>query len=250
MTLPVQNNRVTLPSSPGAPAEAIVVQLELLMARDMDAQIRSLTERVRFMGKVRREYLKNISHINTFLAKNSNTSRKDQKRYIEASMGEMSKLLSNFVSFDANHPAHKLEPKPLVLSDNGDKQQAVQSEDDASTFGDWQSFFAEGAAITDPKEAVEHADKISDDDGELPFYFGHTNNTFSDGSPKIAVFVDGIEKFVEIIRNKMSEVQEMAETLSADLNRLTEQRKSALEGAHRILMQIDQTKSHALKGGA
>lgn len=232
------------------PAEATLVQIELLLARDLDVQIREMGDRIRFMGTIRREYLKNIGEITSFLAKNSNTSREDSKRYIEASMAELADLFDNFMTYDPDSKSGKLEPKPLTLGDNGDKQTAVDVDGEGSSFASWGDFFAEGALITDPEKARQHAEKLSDDDGELPFYFGHTNNTFSDGSPKIAVFVEPLEKFVEVMRGKMSEVGQESETLAVELNRLTEQRKAALEAAYRMLSQIDQTKAHALKGGA
>lgn len=241
----IQTNTV-MPSSSATSASAIMVQAEIMLARDFDQQIRSLADRIQFLGKVRREYLKNIGEVTTFLAKNSNTSRKDGKRYIEASFSEMENLSANFVSYDLNRDDLKLVPKSMDLNDNGDKQKAVTSEDSRSSFADWQAFFAEGAALKDPQKAKTHAEKISDDNGELPFYFGHTNNTFENGEPKIAVFVEGLEKFVELMRNKMSEAQEKSEQLSVNLDRLMQQRKSALEGAHQILAKIEQTKNQAL----
>ena len=227
-------------------AEAIMVQAEILMAKDFDEQIQHLGDRLNFLGDIRRRYLQHIGEITTFMAKNSNTSRKDGKHYIEASFAEMSRLSANIVSYDPNHPEMKLEAQGLMLDENGDKQTAVQNENSRSSFDDWQAFFAEGASLGDSEKAKEHADRISDDNGDLPFYFGHANNTFENGKPKIAVFTDGLEKFLEVMRHKLSTVQERAEKISIDLNRLVEQRKSALEGAHKMLNTFDQVKGQAL----
>lgn len=244
--VPAISHNSVMPTNSATSASAIMVQAEILLARDFDQQIRSVANRIQFLGKVRRAYLKHIGDVSTFLAKNSNTSRKDSKHYIEAGFAEMAELSSHFVSYDLNNKNLELVPESLSLNDNGDKQKAVATEDSRSSFAEWQDFFAQGAALQDPDEAQKHAEKLNDDNGELPFYFGHTNNKFENGMPKMAVFVEGLEKFVELMRHKMTEAQEMAESLSVDLDRLMQQRKSALEAAHQMLGKIEQSKNHAL----
>lgn len=231
-------------------AEALMLQVQMMIAEQFDQQMRDIASQIKFLNKIKKQYREHINTIQRFMAQNPNTSRKDGKKYYEASAAEMAELMGALVVLDYNMETQEIKTQGMTLNDDGKTHSAdeagVAIENGHSSTTDWQEYFAEGAKITDKIKAREYAGKIYGDEGDLPFYYGHTNNLDEDGFPKFAVFADSLDKMLEQIKNKMSDMDEKAEELSVRLTQLTAQRKAALDGANQLIRKMEQMKTNTI----
>jgi len=226
----------------------LMLQIQILLTKDFDEQAQEIAERIKFLGRIKKAYRENINTIQRFLAKNTITSRKDGKNYIASSFSEMRELMGALITYDPlQKEGRDLKSQGLLFNDNGDKQSAVQTKNDKSSTTDWANYFKTGASIVDPKEAKGYADKTSNDDGYLPFYFADKKNTFENGFPKFSVFTNAIEKNLDQIKNELSNIEDQSEQLANSLNQLVTQRKTAFDGARELLRKMEAVKDHTIK---
>jgi len=233
-------------------AETLMLEIQLLMAKDFDEQLRHVAEKIKFLNNIKKTYRTNINNVQRFMAQNPNTSRNDGKKYYEASFKQMRDLFGSFEKQEYDlEDKQLLDTTPMMIEDRGNKH-TVDDEDyfsiqnDKSSTNDWKTYFGNGSTITDPKEAQEIASKVSDDDGNLFFYYGHTNNIDEKGMPTFSVFADQLDLMLEQIKNYMSDVEEESEELGVTLNQLISQRKSALEGANQLIRKLEEVKSNTV----
>lgn len=225
----------------------LMFQLQVLLTKDFDQQAQEIAKRIKFLNRIKKAYRENINTIQRFLAKNTVTSHKDGKGYIEASFSEMQELMGALVAYDPlQKEEQELKFQGLLFNDNGDKQSAVQTKNDKSSTTDWATYFKTGAALNDPKQARDYANKVSDDKGYLPFYFPDKKNTFKNGFPKFAAFTASIEKNLEQIKNELSNIEEQTEQLANSLNQLVTQRKNAFDSTRDLLRKMETVKDYAI----
>jgi len=233
-------------------AETLMLEIQLLIAADFDDQLRHVAEKIKFLNSIKKTYRSNINNIQRFMAQNPNSSRKDGKKYYEASFEQMRDLFGSFEKQNYSlENKEMLESTPMMIEDRGDKHKVddeglVTIKNDKSSTADWKEYFNKGAGIKDPVEAREFAANVSDDDGNLFFYHGHTNNTDDEGMPKFSVFAEQLDLMMEQIKNYMSDVEEESEELSVTLNQLTSQRKAALDGANQLIRKLEEVKSNTV----
>lgn len=225
----------------------LMLQIQILLTKDFDQQAQEIADRIKFLNRIKKAYRQNINTVQRFLAKNTVTSRKDGKNYTASSFSEMQELMNALVTYDPlQKEEHDLKFQGLLFNDNGDKQSAVQTKNDKSSATDWANYFETGAALDDPKQAHEYANKVSDDEGYLPFYFANKQNTFENGFPKFSVFTNAIEKNLEQIKNELSNIEDQTEQLANSLNQLVTQRKNAFDGARELLRKTEAIKDYAI----
>lgn len=233
-------------------AETLMLEVQLLLAEDFDEQMRDIAEKIKFLSQVKKGYRENINNIQRFMTQNPNTSRKDGKKYYEASPEQMKQIMGSLEkqNYDLANKT-MLPPTPMMIADRGQKHSVdddgyVTIKNDKSSTADWSNFFGEVSDETDPEEAREFASKVSDDDGNLFFYYGHTNNMDENGMPKLSVFSDQLDLMLEQIKNYMTDVEEKSEQLSVSLNQLTSQRKAALDGANQLIRKLEEVKTNTI----
>lgn len=240
----------------GMKAESLMLQMQMLVAKDFDEQMRSVGDQIQFLSKIKQSYRDHIGNIQNFMAQNPNSSRNDGKKFIAANFSQMAELTGNLVSYDYDLEKKTSAPAPMTLNDTGqhdtlseavpDDKVAVPKKDGKFKTTDLHAYFAQGATLTDKDAACDYAKKVGDDDGNLPFYFGHTGNTDKNGMPIFCAFTDALDKMAEEIKNKLSLVEDDAEHLSTSLNQLSAQRKEALEKAGELANKMDQVRSNTI----
>lgn len=238
-------------------AESMMLEAQLLVAKDFDEQMRHAGERIRFLGNVKKTYRDKIANIQNFLAQNQNLSRKDGKKYIDASFLQAADLYSNMTYLEYDLVKMTTTETGLKLNDNGDNHSLDQPFTQSSKalvplnrgkidVKDLMKAFTEGTKINNQKEAVAFAKKFGSDNTDLPFYFGHVNNTDENGFPQFAVFVEPLSNMIEQLKNKLTDVEEDSEKLSVTLNQISTQRKAALDGLNQLVGKMEQIRQHAL----
>lgn len=220
--------------------EGLMFEIQILLTKEFNEQMSDLARKLKFLNDIKESYRKNLNGIQQFMAQNPNMSRKDGKAYYEVGFAEVAGLAENLVHYDYRLEDQAVTEVFLNVNDDGGKHQLdeeglVTVKNGASSIKDWAEFFKTGAQIKDAGEAQEFADKMGDDDGELFFYYGHTNNTDENGFPKFAVFADALDRMMEQVKNSLTDVEEKTEELSVSLNQLAQQRRSALENASLLL---------------
>lgn len=229
-------------------AETMMLQVQMMVTKDFDEQIRTIGRQIKFLGDIKKAYSERIQNIQNFLIQNPNTSREDGERYVEASSQQGEYLFGSMIEVEYDLSTLTANELPLQISDSGanhkldDEGYVAQGAGDISASG-VANFFSECSKISDPATACEFAKKAGDDNTSLPFYFGHTNNTFEDGSPKFAVLVESIEMIVEQMKGKLSDVEQESEELSTNLSQLSAQRKAGLDGAYQLIRKTEEMKS-------
>lgn len=229
-------------------AETMMLQVQMMVTKDFDEQIRTIGKQIKFLGNIKQAYRDRIQNIQNFLIQNPNTSREDGKRYVEASAEQGAELFGSMVEVNYDLVSMTTQEVPLQISDSGANHKLDDEGLVAKGTGEIGAdgiakFFSDCGQIDDPKQACDFAKKAGDDNTSLPFYFGHTNNTFEDGSPKFAVLVESIEMIVEQMKGKLSDVEQESEELSTNLNQLSAQRKAGLDGAYQLIRKAEEMKS-------
>ena len=235
-------------------AQAMMLEVQSMITKQFDDQMRDAAEKLEFLQNLTKKYRENINKVYEFQTQNQNTSRKDGKVYYEAGFAEMAELFGAITTYDYNLETKEFTEKPLEFNDSGDKHTVDDEGDVSVTDGktstqEWAAHFHRGAQIKDKEEAKEFADQLNGDDGELPFYFGYTNNSDEDGMPKFAFFSDQIDKMLEQMENALSDVEMEADGISLGLNDLSAQRKAALEGLQELVRKIASSHVYALEKG-
>lgn len=232
-------------------AESLMLEVELLVAKDFDEQMRTIGEQIKFLSDIKKKYRENINHLHNFLTQNTNSSRKDGQRYIEASAKQMEKFMDALVVYDYNLENQTCDENSLLIHSNGDNQSLDEKNWTSNENGriktqDLKNYFAKGSQFQNPGEARKHAQTLGDDNNHLPFYYGHTNNQYENGFPKFSVFVDDVEKFMDQLKNKLTNVEEDTEKLSVSLNQISAQRKMAIDGIYQLIQKMDQIRNNTI----
>lgn len=194
-------------------AEALMVQVQLLMTKEFDNQLQDISKKIKFLNDVKKQYRENINVLQKLTAQNPITE-KNGKRWVHASFKQMNDVSNALVEYDYNLESMETKEKPM---------------------NDWGDFF----------QHPELASKIQDKNSDRPYYWKYSERN-EDGSPKLSVLVDALDKMLEQIRNRMSDVEEEAEQLSVKLNQLTSQRKSMLEGASQIIRKLEEVTTNTV----
>lgn len=204
-------------------AEALMVQVQLLMTKEFDNQLQDISQKIKFLNDVKKQYRENINVLQKLTAQNPVTE-KNGKRWVHASFEQMNDVANALVEYEYNLENKETKEKPLT---------------------DWGDFFSKDAATKNPIQQAELACKIQDKNSDRSYYwkYGERNE---DGSPKLSVLVDALDKMLEQIRNCMSDVEEDAEQLSVQMNQLTSQRKSMLEGASQIIRKLEEVTTNTV----
>ncbi len=217
--------------------EAVMLQVQMLMTEDFGKQLSRIADKIELLSHVKKAYRENINKIHGFMAQGANTSRGDGRIYYESSAQQMSDIFSSCVKY--NYDLEGLEFDPLTQKD----YMTFAENEDYTDAGQMKEFFdkcADQVSNGEIADAIETAKDAGDDDGNLPYYFGHTNNKFEDGSPKFALFSASLDLIVEKINNFMSDIEEETEHLSIQLNQLTSQRQTALQGANDLIRKMEE----------
>jgi len=218
-------------------AQALMLSVQAMMTKEFDNQLNDMSEKLEFLSDVKEKYREKINKVYEFMSQSSNTSRNDGKIYYEASFSEMHELLNSLTVYEYDVDKFIINEKPLSFSDDGE----------TATTTELRQYFHEGSKIHDSHEAKDYARQLDDDDGTLPFYFGHTNNEDKKGLPKVAFYQESIEKMLEQIENAMTDVEEVAEKLSLRMGEVSAQRKSSLEGYRELLRKIESVNSYIVQ---
>lgn len=243
----------------GAPplnAEALMLNVQLMVAKDYDEQMRRVGEQLRFLTGVKKSYRENVAELQNFLTANPSSSRKDGKKYVEASFVQMARLCGALTASEYDLESMTRVEKGLSITAGHDRHDLDEPDANGVTWapldggkmdaGDLADYFAHGAGIGDPRQAANFAKRAGDDGNGLFFYFGHRNGSNENGAPQFSVFTDQIERLAEQLKNKLSAVEEDAERLGAKLSELSSQRKAALEGANQLISKMEQIRSNAI----
>lgn len=231
-------------------AASLAVQVQMLVAEEFTEQLQDIGQKIEFLNDIKKSHRKNINTLRNFMSGSPNSSRNDGKRYFEASMAQMATLTGAMVSYDYNLEKQTSWETPITFADTGNTHQADDefvtiSSNDTSTAEDWNQYFTAGAAL-EGEEAIAHAQKLGNDDQSLPFYYGHMNNQYEDGSAKFAVYEDSLERVVEQINNTMSDVESESEELGTQLNALVSQRKASIDSVREFIQEMDEAKKNAI----
>jgi hypothetical protein len=242
--------------APSIKAETLMLQVQILVARDFDEQMRHIGEQIRFLSDIKSAYRGNLEKLQNFMAQSPDGSRKDGRKYIPATFAQMANLFGCFKTYDYDLEAQTVTSGSLSLRDNGDKHDLdkkdengkaeVPNTDGKSLADDFQAYFAKGMSIKDPAAARDFAKKAGSDNSTLPFYYGHTENTDESGNPLFAVYVDQLDRLAEEIKSRLSAVEEDTERLSVGLNQISAQRKAALDGANQLLQKMAEIRQNAI----
>lgn len=237
-------------------AETLMLEVQILVARDFDEQMRHIGDQIRFLSRIKASYRNNLEKLTNFTAQSPDSSRKDGRKYIPASFSQMTELFGCFETYDYDLEAQTVSIGSLQLNDNGDKHDLDAKDKNCKTWvpnsggksaaADFQTYFAAGAQISDPAEAREFAKKAGGDNTTLPFYYGHANNADENGNPLFAVYVDQLDRLKEEIQSHLSAVEEDTERLSVALNQISAQRKAALDGANQLLQKMAEIRQNAI----
>lgn len=244
----------------GLSPQALMVQMQMMVAKDFDEQMRSVAEKIKFLGEVKKAYRDNLNTIQEFLAKKTEKNQETGKPIIKCSPEEMTELLGAFEEFTYNLDdlSGGYTAVPLDIADSGDghdldgdpeKDVAAQIdiEDGRASSEDYAQVFKNLAAMGNTSEARQYSqDHVGTSGGDRMFYADKANYGFEDGTPRISVFVDGINAMVEVIKNKLTDVEAEAEQLSTSLNQLVSQRKAAIDGVNQAINQISEVKERAI----
>lgn len=236
-------------------AEYLMMQVQIYLAQDFSDQVMAAGKQISFLSDLKKEMRSHIGSVQEFMSKNSNSSRKDGKKYFEASAAELSRLYANFT-----RPEYELSSvesgelnanwKSLTFEDSGQKHSIDEEyspvQDGQMNVTEWCGFFRQVDELgkNDSASACTLAQKAGSDNTALPFYFGNTNNTCDDGTPKFAVYEESLQKMLDQLNTVMDDINHDAEQLSSKLNLLTAQRKAALDGAVQIRQKIDEIKTN------
>lgn len=243
----------------GAPpfkSETLMLTVQLLVAKDFDEQMRRVGDQMRFLSGIKKNYRDQIAKLQNFLTANPNGSRKDGKKYVEATFAQMAGLCGSLTRHDYDLETLTLSETGFPIPSGGDRHGLDDPDADdlvwapiangAMNARDLADYFAHGGAMTDTVEASDFAARAGDDGNGLFFYRGHGNATDEKGAPKFSVLVDQLERLTEGLKNRLSGTEEDAERLSARLAELSAQRKAALEGADQLVKKMEQIRSHAI----
>jgi hypothetical protein len=244
----------------GLSPQALMVQMQMLVAKDFDEQMRSVAEKIKFLGEVKKAYRDNLNTIQEFLAKKTEKNKETGKPIIKASPEEMAELMGVFEAFTYNLDdlSGGYTAVPLEIADSGDGHDLdgnVEKDIDAQidiengrvSSEDYVQVYKNLIALGDTSGARVYAqDHLGTSGGDRMFYSDKANYGFENGTPRISVFVDGMNAMVEVIKNKLTDVEAEAEQLSASLNQLVAQRKAAIDGVNQAIQQISEVKERAL----
>lgn len=234
-------------------AEALMVQVQILMAKEFDDQLQDISQKIKFLNDVKKQYRDNINVLQKLTAQNP-VSEKNGKQWVHASFEQMDGVCNALVEYEYNLENKETKEKPM---------------------NDWGKYFAEGAATKDVKKQNEIANKtwyeessvsnryragayygdatqnhdvvykLKDKNSDLPFYWKN-GEKYDDGSPKFSVMVGALDNMLEQINNFMSDIEEDTEQLSVQMNQLTSQRKSILEGASQIIRKLEEVATNTV----
>lgn len=252
----VTNNESPVLKAPSIKAETLMLQVQILVAKDFDEQMRHIGDQIHFLSDIKSSYRNNLDKLQNFMAQSPNGSRKDGRKYIPATFTQMAELFGCFKTYDYDLESQEVTENSLLLPNNGDRHDLdkkdgngkaeVENANEKSFAHDFQSYFIKGASIKDPVTARTFAKKAGSDNSTLPFYYGHTNNADEKGYPLFAVYVDQLDRLTEEIKSCLSAVEEDTERLSVSLNQISTQRKAALDGANQLLQKMAEIRQNAI----
>ncbi|MCP5463587.1 MAG: hypothetical protein H7A33_01020 [Deltaproteobacteria bacterium] len=221
-------------------AEFNMVMAQLSMAEDYDNQLQSVMDKIKLLSDVKSRYRENIRTLQNVMAMGENTSRDKGERYIELSAEQMSTVFNAMEEFEWDYETGDISSKSLDIYDTGSDHKLDESEeeegaaqievnDDRSKAKDWGDYFSSIAKEPDADKACEMAGKVGDDDGQLAFYYGHTNNKTEDGRPKFALYSDFLQPTLDHMNSLMSDVEQEVEALKVTMDDLIGKKRKALE---------------------
>lgn len=232
-------------------ASSLMLQVQMMVTKDFDEQMRTIGKQIKFLGNIKQGYRDKINTMQNFMIQNPNSSRKDGKRYIEASAEQLTEFFGAMTETKYDLDQLTSSEQPILISDSGanhklDDEGYAKNQNGHISTGDLASYFSQCSQIKDPEEACDFAKKVGDDNTSLPLYFGHTNNKFDDGRPKFSVLTESVDKMLEQVKGLLSDVEQKAEELGTELNQLSSQRKSALDGAYQLIRKSEEMKSNTI----
>ena len=151
--------------------ETLMLQVQLLVAKDFDVQMRDVAEKIKMLSDVKRAYRENINTIKQFMAQNQDTTtRKDKKAYYDASPQQMEKLFGSFKKYNYDIDNIQFDPTTdytsmSMLQDAGYKTTASIS-DFASEVAALEASGNHDAAKELAKEAQTGVER------NFPFFYG------------------------------------------------------------------------------
>lgn len=237
--------------------ETMMLEIQILTASDFNDQIKNIGKQIKFLNKIKKSYHEQIGAIKNFMTQNPNTSRNDGKVYYEASFEQMANLTKNFKTHQYNLQDLTSKEVSITYNDTGSNHQLDNGKNKSSkayitinngeaSWGQLHDYFVEGSLITENEKARNFARKLPDDNSQLPIYYGHANNNFDDGKPKFSMLSEQLDRIVDQLQNKLSDLETDTEELSTKLNNLSRQRKTALDNANLVLKKIADIKNKTL----
>lgn len=111
---------------------------------------------------------------------------------------------------------------------------------------DYQEYMEQAAALGNSKEAAQMIDKLGGEGSDRFFYGDKAGYTFADGTPRISVWVDGLEALKQKMENDMKKVDSQFEELTAKLDQLSGKRKAALDAMGDIMRKFDEARTNTV----
>ncbi|MBF0104366.1 MAG: hypothetical protein HQM16_03455 [Deltaproteobacteria bacterium] len=243
----------------GVNAEAMMLEVQTMLAKDFDKQLNFAADQIRFLNKVKKMYREKIKGMQAFMMQKVNKSRDDGQAFYDASAAQMAGLFGSTVKIDYDTETQTVRgEKGLPIKDNGDKhtlddvvdeetgKKYINYNGDSFSTDDLAHFFGDLAKITDPKEAYTFASNVCGDKGSLPFYLAKKEFSFENGEPKFAVYEEALNNMLDQVKNNMTDVEEEADELGTKLTQLVNQRKAAFDGLSQLIAKMDQIRSNSV----
>lgn len=229
-------------------AEFAMLRAQILLARDYDDQIKHVGEQIKLLNKVKKLYRENLNLINGTMAQK--IQEKDKKPIIKLTPAQAADVLESFRTYHYNleRPQDEIVSEPMMINDSGKGHEldGIDIQDGQVVATDYIETFEDLSNLDGSKEAKDLAKKMGGDKTERMFYIDKEKDWGKDGVPKVCFYVDAMEQYVEIINNKLKDVEADAEEMGLKLDQLTSKRKTALDLVSQMIHKLDEVRTNSV----
>jgi hypothetical protein len=157
---------------------------------------------------------------------------------------QLAGILGQLVRENPGEADRLLSPYGVAVNPGG--APAIAVKDGKAPAGDYARWFDSLAGMGNTKAAREFAQRLGGDKGNRFFYADKANYSFEDGTPRISVFVEGLNAELEVMKGKLESVTAKAEELSTELNALTAKRTAALNQAQDLIRKMNEVRTNTI----
>lgn len=235
---------------------AMMIKMQMMVVDELNDQYQKLGEKIKFLGKVKEVYQKNISRIQDFISKTPEKNKNNGREILKLTPGQMAELAGCFEEVSYDIETRTITTSPMQIFDSGNAhdlddidvhgQPIIKIEDGKVSAQDYANECAEIAKLGHSKAARERAERLGGDNSDRIFYADQAAYAFKDGTPRISVFVDGIQAIQTKIEAQKTRLDGELERLGTDLNALGTKRKAALDALGDCLRKLDEAKSNTV----